>query len=112
MEVRPESIYQLGLSFFGLTYKDAPIVRQNLFTQIHEICFHGQGGYDWNTVYNMPRWLRLFTFDKINEFYKEKNKPTKTPGKTTHTLMDSLGNVDKSKIPKPSNKPKSKVSYK
>ena len=37
----------------------------NLFTQIHEIIFHGKGGYDWNTVYSMPIWLRKFTFFKI-----------------------------------------------
>jgi len=40
-----------------------------LFSQIHEIVFYGQGGYDWDTVYNMPIWLRLFTFNKIKEHY-------------------------------------------
>ena len=40
-----------------------------LFSQIHEIVFHGQGGYDYNTVYNMPIWLRKFTFNKIKEWY-------------------------------------------
>ena len=42
----------------------------NLFNQIHEIVFHGQGGYDWETIYNMPRWLRQFTFNKINFNYE------------------------------------------
>jgi hypothetical protein len=64
----------LGLGFFGLTSNSAAIARANLFTQIHEIVFHGKGGYDWNTVYNMPRWLRLFTFNKINEFYQKENE--------------------------------------
>jgi hypothetical protein len=40
-----------------------------LFNQIHEIVFHGNGGYDWDTVYNMPIWLRLFTFNKMKEHY-------------------------------------------
>ena len=31
--------------------------------------FHGNGGYDWDTVYNMPIWLRLFTFNKMKEHY-------------------------------------------
>lgn len=62
------------LSFFGITPKTASIARANLFTQIHEIVFHGKGGYDWNTIYNMPRWLRLFTFNKINEFYQKENE--------------------------------------
>ena len=40
--------------------------------------FHGKGGYTWNDVYNMPLWLRKFTFEKIKEFYeKEKNEMEK-----------------------------------
>jgi len=60
----------LGLTFFGLT----PEYRQNLFSQIHEIVFHGQGGYDWDTIYNMPIWLRNFTFKKIEEWYKKQEE--------------------------------------
>ena len=45
----------------------------NIFTQIHEIVFHGQGGYSWDIVYNMPIWLRKFTFHKLKEHYKEQN---------------------------------------
>jgi len=46
----------------------------NIFTQIHEITFHGNGGYDYNTIYNMPIWLRNFTFNKIKEWH-DKSKP-------------------------------------
>jgi len=60
----------LGLTFFGLT----PEYRQNLFSQIHEIVFHGNGGYDWHTLYNMPIWLRNFTFKKIEEWYKKQEE--------------------------------------
>jgi hypothetical protein len=63
----------LDLAFFGLTSEIAPQYRANLFTQIHEIVFHGQGGYDWETVYNMPIWLRKFTFHKMKIYYDEKN---------------------------------------
>jgi len=66
------------LTFFGLT----PEYRQNLFSQIHEVVFHGNGGYDFHTVYNMPIWLRNFTFKKLEEHYKKEqeayNKQTKT----------------------------------
>ena len=44
-----------------------------MFSQIHEIVFHGQGGYDWETVYNMPVWLRNFTFNKMREYYDKQN---------------------------------------
>tara|TARA_R110002153_G_scaffold120002_1_gene265142 strand:+ start:831 stop:1115 length:285 start_codon:yes stop_codon:yes gene_type:complete len=49
--------------------------RLSVFNSIHEIVFHGKGGYDWNVVYNMPLWLRKFTFDKLKEFYSEKSTP-------------------------------------
>ena len=65
--------FPLDLTFFGLTSDNIPIVRANLFTQIHEIVFHGQGGYDWETVYNMPVWLRRFTFNKMREYYDKQN---------------------------------------
>ena len=59
-----------GLTFFGLTRQ----YRVQLFKQIHEIVFHGKGGFDYDTVYNMPLWLRSFTYEEISEFYKEQNK--------------------------------------
>ncbi len=65
--------FQLDLAFFGLTSEIAKSYRVSLFTQIHEIVFHGQGGYDWETVYNMPIWLRKFTFHKMKTHYEEKN---------------------------------------
>ncbi len=61
-------------TFFSLTPNQAVEYRHNLFTQIHEIVFHGQGGYDWHTVYGMPMWLRNFTYKKIVDHYEEKNK--------------------------------------
>jgi hypothetical protein len=36
--------------------------------------FHGNGGYDWETLYNMPIWLRKFTYNKIREFYEKQNE--------------------------------------
>tara|TARA_A100001015_G_C14651804_1_gene579505 strand:+ start:401 stop:631 length:231 start_codon:yes stop_codon:yes gene_type:complete len=41
---------------------------------IHEIVFHGQGGYDWHTIYDMPIWLRNFTFKKLEEHYKKQEE--------------------------------------
>ena len=57
-------------TFFGLTLS----YRSSLFRQIHDIIFHGGGGYDWHTVYNMPIWLRNFTFKKIEEWYKKQEE--------------------------------------
>jgi len=40
----------------------------SIFNQIHEIVFHGGGGYDWDTIYNMPIWLRKWTFYRLKEY--------------------------------------------
>tara|TARA_Y100001972_G_scaffold20767_1_gene24492 strand:+ start:1891 stop:2175 length:285 start_codon:yes stop_codon:yes gene_type:complete len=71
----------LILPFFGLTAE----YRKALFSQIHEIVFHGKGGYDWHTLYNMPIWLRNFTFKKIEEYYK---KEKEAHNKQTNTLQN------------------------
>lgn len=43
--------------------------------------FHGKGGYDYDTVYFMPIWLRNFTFQKINEFYEKEAEEMKKANK-------------------------------
>lgn len=59
--------------------------------------FHGQGGYGWETVYDMPIWLRKFTYKKIADFYAKENEKAKAAAKSRNstTLMDSAGNVNK-----------------
>jgi hypothetical protein len=85
----------LGLTFFGLTYDIAPQARAAIFTQIHEIVFHGKGGYDWHTIYNMPIWLRRFTFNKIQEFYSSEKEAYESKGKggNTKTVINSDGTI-------------------
>ena len=39
---------------------------------IHEIVYHGNGGYTWETVYSMPIWLRTFTYKKIKDFIEKR----------------------------------------
>jgi hypothetical protein len=41
---------------------------------VHDIVYHGKGGYDWHTVYNMPIWLRRFTYKRISDFVEKQNK--------------------------------------
>ena len=98
-----ESISQLGLAFFGLTLDTIPQSRSAVFTQIHEIVFHGNGGYDWETIYDMPIWLRRFTFNKINEFYKEENSQMEKAqnGGKSKNLIDPSGKVNTPDFAKP-----------
>ena len=109
----------LGLNLFGISSETAAIARSNLFTQIHEIVFHGKGGYDWDTIYNMPRWLRQFTFNKINEFYQKENEAAESAsgkGSNKSTLVNPDGTVNRENwegVSKPITAgPKSKTKYK
>lgn len=51
----------------------APAMRKALFASIHEIVYFGNGGYSWETVYEMPIWLRKFTFHSIKEYLDSQN---------------------------------------
>lgn len=70
--------------------------RISLFQVIHEIIFHGNGGYDYNTVYNMPIWLRKFTFKTLKDWYNQKAESS-SKSKSRNTI--DIANPDKSKIP-------------
>jgi hypothetical protein len=94
--VRNQPLFQLGLDFFGLTPNNASEFRLNLFKEIHEISFHGQGGYEWETVYNMPVWLRRFTYNSMFEFYTKKSEAANgTSDIKSKTIMDPSGKVNK-----------------
>jgi len=84
-----------ALTFFGLTSSNTSIYRKNLFVQIHNIVFHGKGGYDWNTVYNMPIWLRNFTFKEIDDYYKKESEALNKAkqGKDQQTIIDPSGKI-------------------
>ena len=105
--MKNEFQYQLDSTFFGLTSNNAPIYRKNIFTQIHEIVFHGKGGYDWYTIYNMPIWLRNFTFSRINEYYEKETQTIETTRKdpSKQTLVDPSGKINPPQF-------KQKTSYK
>ena len=90
----------MGLTFFGLTPTSAKEYRVNFLTQIHEICFYGQGGYSWPVFYDMPLWLRKITYSKIKNHYDKqsemmkKSKEGKNPNTTN--MLNADGTV---KIP-------------
>jgi hypothetical protein len=108
-----ESISHLGLAFFGLNYDVAPKIRESLFTNIHQIVFHGNGGYDWHTVYNMPIWLRKFTFNQIQKHFDEINSTTSNNSSTgTKTIIDENGKIKSPEFLKSPQTPKRPVKYK
>ena len=58
------------LTFFGLTSS----YRQLIYTEIHDLVFHGGGGFKHSEVYNMLIWMRRFHIDRINEYNKKQNE--------------------------------------
>lgn len=107
------SLCPLGLAFFGLTSNLASQVRLNLFSLIHQIVFHSKGGYDFTTIYNMPIWLRKFTYHEISKFYsKEREEAEKLSNEGKSTLISSDGKVNTSEFANLSNNLKRKSSYK
>ena len=66
---------------------------------MHEIVFHGKGGYDWDTIYNMPVWLRRFTFEKIKEFYEKEREEV-------NKQQNTLKNKNEGSISRPNIAPK------
>jgi hypothetical protein len=85
----------LDLAFFGLTSKITQEFRKSVFDQIHQIVFHGKGGYDWGTVYNMPIWLRKYTFKLIKDHYNEETKQIESSKSKSNqqTVIDSSGKI-------------------
>lgn len=82
------------LAFFGLT----PEYRSILFKQIHEVVFHGKGGYDWDTVYSMPVWLRRTTFNLMKEYY---DKEAEEYEKSSKGQTSNAGEIARPNIPQP-----------
>ena len=91
----------------------APQIRLNIFKQIHEIVFHGKGGYDYYTIYNMPIWLRKFTFKEINDYYEKQNAETnKEQSAGSSSLIDSEGKINTPQFKQASKPYEGKSSYK
>lgn len=109
--------FPLDLTLFGLTKETAAKVRYRLYEEIHEIVYYGGGGYTHSDVFNMPTWLRKFTYNEILESLKKKNE-----GSNENTVIDKDGlvrnkTIFKSQATKPKfntnqNTPKRPPTYK
>ena len=56
--------------FFGLNQSN----RKNVFKEIFDLVYHGQGGFPHSEVYNMPVWMRRAYIHYINDFQVEQQK--------------------------------------
>lgn len=61
--------FQLTQAFFGFDASDRVHLHDNIFNLI----WHGEGRWDWDTIYNMPIFLRKFYIKKINKILQERD---------------------------------------
>ena len=61
---------------------------------IHQIVFYGKGGYDFQSVYSLPIWLRKYTFSEIQKHYEAEAEASKPKGSNTTQMIDSNGNIN------------------
>lgn len=55
--------FRLEQTFFGFKPEDRVTLHESLFNLV----WHGAGRWDWNTLYNMPVYIRRFWISKINK---------------------------------------------
>jgi hypothetical protein len=71
--------FNLDRTFFGLEPKDRLAIHEMIF----DLIWWGAGRWDWNTVYNMPIFLRTFWIQKLNDkLTPPEPKPAKKSEKT------------------------------
>jgi hypothetical protein len=71
--------FNLDRTFFGLEPADRLAIHEMLF----DLIWWGAGRWDWNTVYNMPIFLRTFWIKKLNEkLTPPQPKPVEKPKNT------------------------------
>ena len=60
--------FQLEQTFFGFKPED----RVQLHESIFNLIWHGEGRWDWDTIYTMPIFLRKFYISKINKMHRDR----------------------------------------
>jgi hypothetical protein len=60
----------LGLTFFGLTPEYKKIILEEIFT----LCYHSNGGFTHDEIYNMPLRYRRFYIQKLIETHEKQNE--------------------------------------
>ena len=76
----------MALPFFGLT----PSYRKILHSSIFDLIYHGNGGFSFSDVYNMPIWARKFYTNKIVEFKEFERKSYEKQSKQNTKKVDTL----------------------
>lgn len=62
--------FNLDQTFFGFKPEDRVSLHDNIFNLI----WHGEGRWDWDTIYDMPIFLRRHWVKRINKILEERTE--------------------------------------
>jgi hypothetical protein len=68
MEAPSNLGFKLDQTFFGFSPQDRVQLHENIFN----LLWHGEGRWDWDTIYNMPIFLRKFYIKRVNAIIQER----------------------------------------
>lgn len=92
------STYLLVLAFFGLT----PSYKKIVLDEIFLLCYHSQGGFTHDDVYNMPIRYRRYYLQKLSEtIEKQQEDIDKKYGSLNSDKTTEMGKNPREKIPIP-----------
>ena len=85
----------MGLRFFGLT----PDYKKQVYQEVHDLVYYGNGGFIYSEVYQMPIHLRRYHIRKIDVLHKKQNEAIKKAqeGNTTTPSIPKAPNINKSR---------------
>jgi len=70
MEAPSKLGFNLAQTFFGFKPEDRVALHDNIFNMI----WHGEGRWDWGTIYEMPIFLRRHWVKRINKIIEERTE--------------------------------------
>jgi len=76
----------LGSRFFGLT----PSYKFQVYDEIHDLVYYGNGGFIYSEVYNMPIHIRRYHIRKIDTLHKEHIKENE---KFSNKISSATSNI-------------------
>jgi len=83
----------LGSTFFGLT----PKYKLQVYQEVHDLVYYGNGGFIYSEVYQMPIHLRRYHIKKIDVLHKKQNEEIQKARESTSSTPNTprMPNINK-----------------
>lgn len=75
-----------------LTSEQAFQYRKSFLEEVHDLCFHGQGGFTYHDVYSLPILRRKFHLKRVADHYEQQRRQMEKPtedAKSNYELFKS-----------------------